>query len=79
MIPQQQILQQHYSIYIIHVDNVIVLSDLVESSGCSSETLQRGSCPCAPLDEALRYVNLCTCSTPERVDRESCDTQVKGH
>ena len=35
-IPQQQKLQWHY-IYII--DNVIVLSDLVESSGYSSKTL----------------------------------------
>ena len=41
LIPQQ-ILQRHY-IYII--DNVIVLSDLVESSGYSSKTLQKGSCP----------------------------------
>ena len=37
-------------------DNVIVLSDLVESSGYSSKTLQKGSCPYAPLDEVLRYV-----------------------
>ena len=46
LIPQQQILQRH---------NVIVLSDLVESSGYSSKTLQKGSCPYAPLDEVLRY------------------------
>ena len=39
LIPQQQILQQHI------IDNVIVLSDLVESSGYSSKTLQKGSCP----------------------------------
>ena len=52
LIPQQQILQRHYLYYII--DNVIVLSDLVESSGYSSKTLQKGSCPHAPLDEALR-------------------------
>ena len=39
-------------------DNVIVLSDLVESSGYSSKTLQKGSCPYAPLDEVLRYGNL---------------------
>ena len=51
VIPQQQILQRHY-LYII--DNVIVLSDLVESSGYSSKTLQKGSCPYAPLDEVLR-------------------------
>ena len=46
------------TIYII--DNVIVLlvSDLVESSGYSSKTLQKGSCPYAPLDEALRYLNI---------------------
>ena len=28
----------------------------MESSRCSSKTLQKGSCPYAPLDEALRYV-----------------------
>ena len=33
------------TIFIIHVDNVIVLSDLVESSGYCSKTLQKGSCP----------------------------------
>ena len=49
LIPQQQIL--HRTIYIIY--NVTVLSDLVESSGYSSKTLQKGSCPYAPLDEAL--------------------------
>ena len=49
LIPQQQILQRHYLDY-----NVIVLSDLVESSGYSSKTLQKGSCPYAPLDEALQ-------------------------
>ena len=40
------------------IDNVIVLSDLVESSGYSSKTLQKGSCPYAPLDEVLRYCNV---------------------
>ena len=35
LIPQQQILQRHYLYY-----NVIVLSDLVESSGYSSKALQ---------------------------------------
>ena len=63
LIPQQYILQRHY-LYIIDnvivlsttiyiIDNVIVLS-LVESSGYSSKTLQKGSCPYAPLDEVLR-------------------------
>ena len=42
LIPQQQILQRHY-LYII--DNVIALSDLVESCGYSWKTLQKGSCP----------------------------------
>ena len=51
LIPQQRISQRHY-IYI--TDNVIVLSDLVESSGRSSGALREGSCPCAPLDEVLR-------------------------
>ena len=41
------------------IDNVIVLSDLVESSGYSSKTLQKGSCPYAPLNEALRYITIC--------------------
>ena len=41
------------TIYIIY--NFIVLSDLVESSGYSSKTLQKGPCPYASLDEALRY------------------------
>ena len=54
LIPPQQILQG--TIYFI--DNVIVLSDLVESSGYSSKTLQKGSCPYAPekLDEVLQYI-----------------------
>ena len=42
------------------LDNVIVLSNLVESSGYSSKTLQKGSCPYAPLDEVLRYVRYTT-------------------
>ena len=56
LIPQQKILQRHYLYY--NVDNVIVLSDLVESSGYSSKTLQKGSCPYAPLDEVLWYSEL---------------------
>ena len=43
----------HYgTIYII--DNVIEVSDLVESSSYSSKTLQKGSSPYVPLDEVLR-------------------------
>ena len=49
------------TIYIIY--NVIVLSDLVKSSGYSSKTLQKGSCPYATLDEVLRY-NICTFMKP---------------
>ena len=45
LILQQQILQRHYLYYRYIIDNVIVLSDLVESSGYSSKTLQKGSCP----------------------------------
>ena len=30
----------------------------MELSGYSSKTLQKGSCPYAPLDEVLRYGNL---------------------
>ena len=41
----------YYNSTIYIIDNFIVLSDLVESSGYSSKTL---SCPYAPLDEALR-------------------------
>ena len=52
LIPQQQI--YNGTIYII--ENVIVQSDLVESSGYSSKSLKRGSCPYAPLDEALQYM-----------------------
>ena len=51
LIPQNR----YYNGTIYIIDNVIVLSDLVESSGYSSKTLQKGSCPYAPLDEALRY------------------------
>ena len=46
---------RYYNGTIYIIDNVIVLSDLVESSGYSSKTLQKGSCPYAPLDEVLRY------------------------
>ena len=52
LIPQQQILQR----YICIIADVTVLSDFVESSEYSSKTLKKGSCPYAPLDEALRYV-----------------------
>ena len=45
---------RYYNSTIYFIDNVIVLSDLVESSGYSSKTLQKGSCPYAPLDETLR-------------------------
>ena len=54
MIPQQ--LNRYYNGTIYIIDNVIVLSDLVESSGYSSKTLQKGSYPYAPLDEVLRYI-----------------------
>ena len=46
---------RYYNGTIHSIDNVIVLSDLVESSGYSSKTLKKGSCPYAPLDEVLRY------------------------
>ena len=36
--------------------SVVVISVVVESSRCSSKTLQKRSCPYAPLDAALRYV-----------------------
>ena len=36
--------------------NGILQSDLVESSGYSSKTLQNGSCPYAPLDEVLQCI-----------------------
>ena len=45
---------RYYNGTIYIIDNVIVLSDLVESSRHSSKTLQTGSCPYAPLDEVLR-------------------------
>ena len=46
---------RYYNGTIYIIDNVIVLSDLVESSGYSSKTLQKGSWPYAPLDEVSRY------------------------
>ena len=46
---------RYYNGTIYIIDNVIVLSDLVESSGYSSKTLQKVPCPYAPLDEVLRY------------------------
>ena len=36
----------------------VVISIVVESSRCSSKTLQNGSCPYAPLDEAFTVVVL---------------------
>ena len=47
-------LNRYYNGTIYITDNVIVPSDLVETSGYSSKTLQKGSCPYAPLDEVLR-------------------------
>ena len=46
---------RYYNGTIYIKDNVIVLSDLVESSGYSSKTLKKGSCPYPPLDEVLWY------------------------
>ena len=46
---------RYYNGTIYIIDSVIVLSDLVESSGYSSKTLQKGSCPYAPLDKVLWY------------------------
>ena len=57
LIPQPQIWQRHYI-----TDNVIVLSDLVESSEYSSKKPQKGSCPYAPLDKVLRYSAISYCS-----------------
>ena len=51
---------RYYNGTIYIIDNIIVLSDIVESSGYSSKTLQKGSCPYAPLDEVLRYVKQVT-------------------
>ena len=53
---------RYYNGTIYIIVNVIVLSDLVESSGYSSKTLQKGSCPYAPLDEVLRYEELASTS-----------------
>ena len=38
------------ALFIYIIDNVMVLSDLVESSGYYSKTLPKGSRPYAPLD-----------------------------
>ena len=51
LIPRDQIV--HDIIY--NINSAVVISVVVESSRCSSKTLQKGSCPYAPLDEALRY------------------------
>ena len=56
------------------MDNVIVLSDLVESSGYSSKTLQKGSYPYAPLDEVLRYVDINYLFIIERKQKH-----IRGH
>ena len=42
---------RYYNGTIHIIDNIIVLSDLVESSGYSSKTLQKGSCPHASYTE----------------------------
>ena len=46
---------RYYNGTIYIIDNNIVLCDIVGPSGYSSKTLQKGSCPYAPLDEVLRY------------------------
>ena len=46
-----------YNDIIYNIDSAVVIFVVVESSRCSSKTLQKGSCPYAPLDEALRYAN----------------------
>ena len=43
--------------FIYNKNSAAVISVLVESSRFSSKTLQKGSCPYTPLDEALRYGN----------------------
>ena len=58
LIPRDQILVVYNDI-IYNINSALVISVVVESSRCSSKTLQKGSCPYAPLDEALRYSN-CT-------------------
>ena len=52
LIPQDQIVQMTLS---YNINSAVVISVVVESSRCSSKTLQEGSCPYAPLNEALRY------------------------
>ena len=44
-----------YNDIIYNINSAVVISVVVESSRCSSKTLQKGSCPYAPLDKALRY------------------------
>ena len=66
LIPQDQIVQWHYLNY--NINSAVVISVVVESSRCSSKTLKKGSCPYAPLDEALRYILLemtFPCKAPE--------------
>ena len=44
-----------YNDIIYNINSTVFKFVVVESSRCSSKTLQKGSCPYAPLDEALRY------------------------
>ena len=53
LIPQDQIVG--YNDFIYNMNSAVVISVVVESSRCSSKTLQKGSCPYAPVDEVLRY------------------------
>ena len=42
----------------LSIMNSAIISVVVESSRCSSKTLQKGSCPYAPLNEVLQYCEL---------------------
>ena len=48
-----------------NINSAVVISVVVESSWCSSKTLQKGSCPYALLDEALRYVTIAHFKLPQ--------------
>ena len=45
-----------YNDIIYNINSAVVISVVVDSSRCSSKTLQKGSWPYAPLDEVLLYI-----------------------
>ena len=55
--PLDSTISDIYKDIIYNINSAVVIYAVVESSRCSSKTLQKGSYPYAPLDEALRYMH----------------------